>query len=75
MLEIFITLTFLNIMCLEKKNKDSTKSTWEPRQRGNKIIGRMYAVSPAEVEKYHLRLLLLNVKGATSFIDLRTVKG
>nr|CAD2193082.1 unnamed protein product [Meloidogyne enterolobii] len=34
----------------------------------------MVKVSPAETERYHLRLLLLNVKGATSYEDLRTVK-
>jgi len=31
------------------------------------IIGRMYSVSPTQVELFHLRLLLLTIKGATSF--------
>ncbi|TKR58785.1 hypothetical protein L596_030189 [Steinernema carpocapsae] len=32
----------------------------------------MYSVSPKEQERYRLRLMLLNVKGATSFENLRT---
>jgi len=35
----------------------------------------MYSVSPTQTELFHLRLLLLTVKGATSFNDLRTVNG
>lgn len=33
----------------------------------------MYLVNPREQEKFYLRLLLLHVKGATSFKDIRTV--
>lgn len=33
----------------------------------------MYSVSPTQTELYHLRLLLLTVKGATSFDKLKTV--
>ena len=55
-------------------NKSST--TWENRkQGGGKVIPRMYSVSPKDVERYYLRRLLLNVPGATSFEDLRTVDG
>lgn len=35
----------------------------------------MYNMSPSYVETYHLRLLLLHIKGATSFEDLRTING
>ena len=35
----------------------------------------MYSVSASNAEKFHLRLLLLHVPGATSFTDLRTVDG
>ncbi|KAL6740116.1 hypothetical protein Aduo_013503 [Ancylostoma duodenale] len=48
---------------------------WKPRRRGGKEIGRMYTVSPRDVERYCLRILLLNTKGKTSFEDLRTVEG
>ncbi len=42
---------------------------------GETIIGRMYTVSPREGERYVLRLLLLHVTGAKSFVDMRTVDG
>ncbi len=47
---------------------------WKTRQqRGSKIFGRLYTVSPREVERFHLRLILLHVKGAQSFDSLKTV--
>ncbi|UYV64281.1 hypothetical protein LAZ67_3000144 [Cordylochernes scorpioides] len=53
-----------------------TKGTWQPRQRGGEnVIGRMYTVSVSDQERYFLRILLLHVKGATSFEYLRTVDG
>ena len=49
---------------------------WTPRKRGGgNVIGRMYYVSPRDTERFHLRLLLLHVRGATSYRDLRTVAG
>ncbi|TKR61952.1 hypothetical protein L596_025979 [Steinernema carpocapsae] len=47
---------------------------WSPRQKG-KAIGRIYQVSPTQTECFRLRLLLLNVPGATSYEALRTVRG
>jgi hypothetical protein len=35
----------------------------------------MYTVHPRDIERYCLRLLLLNVKGATSYEDLRSYRG
>ncbi|XP_043481809.1 uncharacterized protein LOC122510914 [Leptopilina heterotoma] len=35
----------------------------------------MYSVNPRQLELFHLRLLLLTVKGVTSFQSLRTVNG
>lgn len=55
-----------------KWNKDTC--LWEKRVHVLKIIGRLYNVAPSETERYHLRLLLLNVTGATSFVDIRTYK-
>lgn len=53
---------------------DSKK--WKKRLRGgDKIISRMYAVSPKDIELFHLRLLLLHVNGPKSFEDLRTYDG
>ncbi|TMS38965.1 hypothetical protein L596_005577 [Steinernema carpocapsae] len=53
-------------------NKKDKK--WSPRQKG-KAIGRIYQVSPTQTECFRLRLLLLNVPGATSYEALRTVRG
>jgi len=47
---------------------------WAPRQR-LQCIGRVHFVSPRDVTRYHLRLLLHHVPGASSFEDLRTVDG
>nr|XP_047141044.1 uncharacterized protein LOC101235432 [Hydra vulgaris] len=48
---------------------------WKVRQRGSdKVVVRMYKVS-SFCELFFLRLLLLHVKGAKSFEDLRTVHG
>ncbi|CAF1342562.1 unnamed protein product [Didymodactylos carnosus] len=49
--------------------------TWRRRLQGENIIGRMYSVSPSDVERHHLRLLLLHTPGACSFDDLKTVDG
>lgn len=35
----------------------------------------MYLVNPKDRQRYFIRLLLLHVKGATSFQNLRTVNG
>jgi hypothetical protein len=48
---------------------------WKPRERGPPAIGRMYFASPAQGERFYLRLLLTTVTGATSFANLRTVNG
>ena len=49
---------------------------WKPRKiGGDKVIARMYVVSPNDQERFYLRLLLLHVPGATSFEHLRTVDG
>ncbi|CAO4373342.1 unnamed protein product [Caenorhabditis nigoni] len=47
---------------------------WKERRRGgDKVIGRIYAVTPSDPERFALRLLLLATSGASSFEDLRTV--
>lgn len=51
------------------------KPQWEKRKARFTTIGRMYSVNPAQVELFHLRLLLLTIKGATSFNHLRTING
>jgi len=50
-------------------------SCWVKRKNHYNCIGRIYSVNPTQTELFHLRLLLLTVRGATSFNDLRTVNG
>lgn len=37
------------------------------------VLSRMYLVNPKDRKRYFIRLLLLHVKGVSSFQDLRTV--
>ena len=54
---------------------DRSKRVWSKRKNASKIVARMYNVSPSDSERFHLRLLLLHVIGASSFADLRTHNG
>ncbi|XP_074097681.1 uncharacterized protein LOC141526546 [Cotesia typhae] len=56
------------------KKLDNTYS-WQPRRKHFNVIGRMYSISPSQIELFHLRLLLVNVKGAKSYEEIRTVDG
>lgn len=50
--------------------------SWRTRQRGGgKVVTRLYMVSPKNIELFHMRILLLNIKGATSYDSLKTVNG
>lgn len=59
---------------------------FERRKRGTPVVGyqnvfstdalgRIYTVHPSNAECFYLRLLLINVRGPTSFANLRTVDG
>ena len=49
---------------------------WNHRKRGvGGTIGRIYFVGPSGGERFYLRLLLMVMKGPTSFDDLRTFDG
>ena len=49
---------------------------WNHHKRGvDGTIGRIYFVGPSGGERFYLRLLLMVVKGPTSFDDLRTFDG
>ena len=48
---------------------------WKRRKRNHKVVTRLYHVSPRDVERYHLCILLLNVPAATSFDDLLSYEG
>ena len=62
----------------------TTEKKWQRRRKGKKIkegifrsdsIWRLYTVHPRNTECFHLRLLLVSVKGPVSFKDLKTVNG
>ena len=39
------------------------------------MVGRIHFISPREMERFSMGLLLLNTSGARSFSNLRTVDG
>lgn len=53
---------------------DSSSRCWRPRTPAPKI-GRMYYVHPTVGELYYLQMLLMIVKGAQSYPDIRTYNG
>lgn len=65
---------------------NASQKSWQPRKRGKPVedcaglhsssaLGRLYTVHPKQLECFYLRLLLINVRGPTSFEFLRTVNG
>ena len=48
---------------------------YHPDVRSTDALGRIYTVHPKNDECFYLLLLLVNVRGATSFESLRTVNG
>jgi hypothetical protein len=50
---------------------DSKNRKWVKRKQGFKI-GRLYYVNLVEGERFYLRMLLMIVKGATSYEDIKT---
>ncbi|XP_046438429.1 uncharacterized protein LOC124189959 [Daphnia pulex] len=49
--------------------------TRKPHKRKTNLLSRIYSVSIRQIERFCLRLLLLNVKGATSFQSLKIHRG
>ncbi|XP_008557719.1 uncharacterized protein LOC103578405 [Microplitis demolitor] len=70
-------LTYAEIPSLYVFKKQKKFNIYSCRRRKShfNVICRMYSVSPNQIELFHLRLLLVNVKGAPSFEDLKTVNG
>jgi hypothetical protein len=58
---------------------DGSGRTWLPRRGPNQVgsgkIGRLYYVHPSVGERYFLRMLLLVVRGAVSYEDVRRYNG
>ena len=46
--------------------------TWQPRQRraarDKAVIGRMYAVAPRDIDRFYLRMLLLNTPNVHDYV-------
>lgn len=65
---------------------DKTGKVWKPRKKGKpvdmhpgifstNVLGRLYTVHPKQRDCFYLRLLLINVRGPTSFDYLKFVNG
>lgn len=65
---------------------DKTGKVWKPRKRGKpvdmhpgifstNVLGSLYTVHPKQRDCFYLRLLLINVRGPTSFDYLKFVNG
>lgn len=65
---------------------NQSSKTFQRRKQGKAVVGhphifvsdalgRIYSVHPNNAECFYLRLLLINVRGPTSFVHLRTVDG
>lgn len=78
------TLLYSQVPTYYKWNANSKK--WERRKRGkpvqgypgvfeSDVIGRLYTIHPSQAECFYLRLLLVHVRGPTSFLNLKTVNG
>lgn len=48
------------------------EKTWKPRKSFFNVIGRVQTIYPQNVELFHLKILLSNVKGATTYECLKT---
>ncbi|EEY61181.1 helitron helicase-like protein [Phytophthora infestans T30-4] len=60
--------------CWKAPEKGQPKR-WVRRKQYQAAVGRMIHVSPRDMERFYLRLLLCQRRGPTSFEDLRTVNG
>ena len=51
------------------------KIIWVKRRNFSKAIARVVNVSPKDVERFHLKLILHRMKEAKCFNDLKTFEG
>ncbi|XP_073142210.1 uncharacterized protein [Henckelia pumila] len=52
-----------------------SQKKWVSRRGRNKVVGRIYVVSPSEGERFYERILLNHVRGPRNFEELKTVNG
>lgn len=53
---------------------DSKSCQWTPRKQGF-VVGRLHSTYATAGDLFYLRMILTRFRGATSFLDLRTVNG
>nr|XP_034195047.1 uncharacterized protein LOC117611219 [Osmia lignaria] len=58
-----------------ERRKQGKAVEGHPNLYSTDTLGRLYTVYPNNAECFYLRLLLINVRGPTSFQELRTVNG
>lgn len=58
-----------------QQRKQGDPVVGHPGYYSSDAIGRIYTVSPSNIDCFYLRLLLINVRGPKSFQDLKTVNG
>ena len=51
---------------------DLIRKIWVKFRNFSKAIGRVVSVSPKDVERFHLKLILHRIKEATCFNDLKS---
>lgn len=58
----------------QRRKQGKAVQRW-PNLYSTDVLGRLYIVHPKNDECFYLRMLLINVRGPTSFENLRTVNG
>jgi hypothetical protein len=66
---------FPNHFVLQSDKNNPQSKVWRLRQRNTFALGRITYISPTAGERFHLRMLLMVVRGPRSFNDLKTVDG
>ena len=64
------SVKYLYVEFLEHYWWDSKNKTWVKRKKRHQVVGRIYAASPGEGERFFLRVLLNHVPGPKSFLHL-----
>ena len=66
---------FPNHFVLQSDRNNPQSKVWRPRQRNSFALGRMTYFGPTAGERFHLRMLLMVIKGPRSFDELKTIDG
>ncbi|XP_024892751.1 uncharacterized protein LOC112467995 [Temnothorax curvispinosus] len=58
----------------ERRKRGMNVDGWPGIKKDN-VLGRVYTIHPNNTECYYLRMLLYEIRGPTSFLELKTVNG